>query len=308
MNPVLALIIANIIWGAAAPIFKFSLTNIPPFTLAFIRFFFAALLFLPFVWKFNWRSLNFKNWMEIIIGSFFGISINIAFFFMGLQRAESINAPIIASSGPLFLFLLSVMFLHEKFRKKVLTGLFLSLVGVLFIVASPILFDGRTISDKNAFEGNIMYVIATISAVIMPLVFRNVLRKINVYVVIFIGFIFASITFAPFMIIELQKWNFTDLNSAGIIGIIFGVVFSSAIAYYLFYYGIGKIATQEVGVFTYIDPVIAVLIAIPLLNEYPNLYFFIGSFLVFVGIYISEGRIHYHPFHKLNSQSAKIST
>ena len=47
MNPVIALIIANIIWGAAAPIFKLALTNIPPFTLGFIRFFFAGSILLP---------------------------------------------------------------------------------------------------------------------------------------------------------------------------------------------------------------------------------------------------------------------
>ncbi|PIX68551.1 hypothetical protein COZ40_02690, partial [Candidatus Roizmanbacteria bacterium CG_4_10_14_3_um_filter_39_13] len=49
MNPIVALIIANIIWGAACPIFKFALVNIPPFTIAFIRFFFAGIIFLPLV-------------------------------------------------------------------------------------------------------------------------------------------------------------------------------------------------------------------------------------------------------------------
>ena len=42
MNPILALIITNVIWGAASPIFKLALTNIPPFTLAFIRFFYRC--------------------------------------------------------------------------------------------------------------------------------------------------------------------------------------------------------------------------------------------------------------------------
>ena len=44
MNAILALVIANIIWGAASPIFKYALTDIPPFTLAFIRFFYPWLL------------------------------------------------------------------------------------------------------------------------------------------------------------------------------------------------------------------------------------------------------------------------
>ncbi|QQG44116.1 MAG: DMT family transporter [Candidatus Roizmanbacteria bacterium] len=300
MNPILALIIANIIWGAAAPIFKYSLTNIPPFTLAFLRFFIAALIFLPFIWRFNFRSLNRREWTKTILASFFGITINISFFFMGLQRADSINAPIIASSGPLFLFLLAVFFLHEKIKYRTLFGMFFSLLGVLVIVFLPILVEGKSMG-KSAFEGNVMYIIATLGAVLHPLLLKNELKKLSPYPIIFIGFIFASFTFAPFMFNELQLWSFSSLNSAGITGIIFGALFSSALAYFLFFYGLSKIAAQEVGIFTYIDPVVAILIAIPLVHEYPTLYFLIGSVLVFGGIYISEGRLHYHPFHRLRS-------
>ena len=64
-------------------------------------------------------------------------------------------------------------------------------------------------------------------------------------------------------------------------------------------YGMSKIETQEVGVFTYIDPVIAVLIAMPLLGEYPTPTFFIGSLFVFLGIFIAERRLHWHPFHRI---------
>lgn len=299
MSPILALIIANMIWGAAAPIFKFSLTNIPPFTLAFLRFFLAGFLFLPFILRFNFRSLTKRDWVEILLGSLFGMTINISFFFLGLQKSDSINAPIIASSGPLFLFLLSVIFLHEKLRLRVLGGMFISLLGVLIIIFSPILFDGQNITNNTAFEGNLMFVIATFAGVLMPLILKDVLKRINPFVVIFIGFFVSSFTFLPFMLNELKAWSFTDLNYAGMVGIGYGVIFSSAVAYYLYCYGTSKIAAQEIGVFTYIDPVVAVLVAIPLVHEYPTIYFFLGSILVFGGIYVSEGRIHYHPLHML---------
>src|SRR3990170_6378963 len=118
MNPILALIIANIIWGAASPVFKYALQNIPPFTLAFIRFFFAGIILLPFIKNLSIK-LSGKEWVELVLGAIFGISINITFFFWGLQRSESINAPVIASSGPVFLFFLSIIFLKEKFKPNV---------------------------------------------------------------------------------------------------------------------------------------------------------------------------------------------
>ena len=45
---IIALIVANIIWGAAAPIFKWTLQEVQPFTFTFLRFFFSALVLLPF--------------------------------------------------------------------------------------------------------------------------------------------------------------------------------------------------------------------------------------------------------------------
>lgn len=300
MNPILSLIIANIIWGMAAPIFKYSLTNIPPFTLAFLRFFLASLLFLPFIQMHTIKTISRSDWIKLTIGALTGITLNISFFFLGLLKSESINAPIIASSGPLFLFILAVIFLHEKPKLRVIGGMLLSFLGVLIIVISPILMNGG-IKDIGKVEGNILYIAATASSVIMPIILKDLFKRINPYMIAFLTFLIASSTFLPFMINEFNNWSFADLRLPGIIGILFGVLFSSGLAYYLYYYGLGKIPAQEIGVFTYIDPVIAVIIAIPLLGEYPDIFFFLGSAFVFGGIYISERRIHYHPIHKIKN-------
>lgn len=302
MNPILALIIANIIWGAASPIFKFSLENIPPFTLAFARFSIAALLLLPFMKNFRVHSLSYKDWIEIILGSFFGITINISFFFLGLRLTQSINAPIISSAGPVFIYIASILFLKEKARRKVFFGMMIALVGVLAIILSPVLFDGKTFA-LGELEGNVFLVLATFGAILHPILYKNVLKKVDSAKITCLGFIIGAVSFLPMMTNELQHWSFGQLDYRGLIGIIFGALFSSALAYGLFNFGLSKIQAEEVGLFTYIDPVIAVLIAIPLLHEYPNAYFFLGSLLVFGGIFIAEERIHWHPFYKLKNHA-----
>ncbi len=297
MNPILALIIANIIWGAASPVFKFALENIPPFTLAFIRFFFAGLILIPFAMRHR-QKINLQNFVHILWIGFFGITINIAFFFLGLQKTESINVPVIASSGPLFIYLFSLIFLRERPKLKIAVGMLAGLAGVLVIILSPVLMDGKTIS-LGEIEGNLFILLATFGTVFQTVFSKNLLKKVNPYLVSVISFLFGSLTFLPLALKELNTWSFNQLNFQGWIGIIFGVFFSSALAYFLYYYGISKLTAQEVGLFTYIDPVVAVLIAAPLLGEIPSLYYVIGSTLVFGGIYLAEGRIHWHPFHKL---------
>jgi len=298
MNPILALIIANIIWGAAPPIFKFALENIPPFTLGFLRFFIPALLLLPFIRNFKVRDISPKDWLELILGSFFGITINIAFFFLALQKTQSINAPIIASSGQVFLYILSIIFLKEKAKLKVFAGMMCALIGVVFIILSPVLFEGKSFS-LGEFTGNLFLVISTFGAVLHPLLYKNILKKMDTMVVTCLSFFIGSIAFLPMVVGELQSWNVMMLDFRGIVGILFGAFLSSLAAYSLYNYGLSKISTEEIGLFTYIDPIVTVLIAAPLLHEYPTVHFFLGAILVFGGIFIAEGRIHWHPFHKI---------
>ena len=301
MNPILALIIANIIWGMASPIFKFALTNVPPFTLAFIRFFFAGLIFLPIALN-KWQKLSARQWLEILLVGFFGITINISFFFLGLVKTESINVPVIASSGPVFIYILSIIFLKEKPKLKVLTGMMVALIGVLLIILSPLILGGRKFVI-GAVEGNLFILLATFGSVLQTIFGRDVLKKINAVQVAAITFLFGSLTFIPFIPKEFVNWDISFLNIAGWTGIIFGVFFSSALAYFLFYYGISRLKAQEVGIFTYIDPLAAIVVAAPLLHEYPNLFYIFGGLLIFWGIYFAEGRIHWHPFHKIKSRS-----
>jgi len=297
MNPILALIITNIIWGGASPIFKFALQNIPPFTLAFIRFFFAGLIFLPLAFK-NFQKISARQWFEVFLVGFFGVFINITFFFLGLKKTESINVPIIASSGPVFIYFFSILFLKEKPKLKVFLGMMTALFGVLLIILSPILLDGKKMFFGEV-EGNFFIVLATLGSVFQTLFGKDLLKKVNPYFVSAFSFLFSSFLFLFFVPKELANWSFSQLNINGWVGIVYGIFFSSAIAYFLYYYGLSKINAQEVGIFTYIDPIVAVLIAMPLLKEYPTIYYLIGSILVFGGIYLAEGRVHWHPINKL---------
>lgn len=291
---IIALIIANIIWGAASPIFKLALENIPPFTLAFMRFFVAALFLLPLTYK-NLK-IEKADWKNLVLVSIFGITINITFFFWGLQLAPSINAPIISSAAPVFIYLFSIFFLHEKNHPKVFLGTLVSLIGVLTIVIAPLLSK----SMDTQIIGNLFFIIATLGTVLHSVIGKKVLDKYNPFAITFWTFLIGSLTFLPFFIKELVTLHpFETIDERGLLGLFFGILFSSLAAYTLYHWGMKQIEAQEIGVFFYIDPIIAALIAIPLLGEKITGIFLFGSFLVFAGIFIAEGRLHYHPLHKL---------
>ncbi|MBI3379252.1 DMT family transporter [Candidatus Gottesmanbacteria bacterium] len=292
---ILALILANIIWGIGSPIFKLALQNIPPFTLAFFRFFGAMLILFPFTVSNLW--IKKEDWFKLIVLSFFGITVNITFFFLGLKYAPSINAPIIASAGPVFLYLFSIFYLHEKNHPKVLIGTIISLIGVFVIIGQPILKEGL----DGQVLGNLFFLLSALGAVIHAVMMKQINSKYPASVLTFWSFLIGSLTFLPFFILEMTTLHpFNTIDNRGWLGLVFGILLSSLAAYWLFDWGLKKIAAQEVGLFYYIDPIAAAVIAIPLLGETISLLFVTGSILVFGGIFIAEGRLHYHPLHKLS--------
>jgi drug/metabolite transporter (DMT)-like permease len=295
-SAILALIIANVVWGAASPIFKLALENIPPFTLAFLRFYFATIILFPFAVKNLW--IDKKTIIPLVLMSLSGITANVSFFFLGLEKAPSINAPIIASSGPVFLYIISMFILMEKPQKKLLAGILVSFLGVLFIVIQPVLANGV----NGEILGNIFFVIATLGAVGQVIFAKKISTRYSTLTLTFWSFFISALTFFPLYYREMVTLQpLLRLDWRGIMGIIFGILFSSVLAYTLYVWGLKKITAQEIGLFTYIDPLAATIIAIPLLGEHITPVFILGSFFVFAGIFIAEGRINYHPLHKLRN-------
>ncbi len=288
---VLALIIANMIWGAAPPIFKWALQDIGPFTLAFLRFGLAALIILPFSIKH--LKVERSDIFQVFLLGFFGVAFNISFFFLGLEFAPSINASIIASAGPIFLILFSSIFLHEKVKSKLIVGSLIGLIGVLIIMFEPIF----TAQPNLNLLGNLFFFLALMGGLGHTLIGRSLTKKYEALGMTFWSFLIGTVCFLPLAYNEVANNAIPEFTTPAVVGILFGAVLSSAVAYFLFFWALKYMQAAETGVFVYIDPIVTVIIALPLLGEKPDAFYFIGAIFVFIGIYIAEGRIQYHPLH-----------
>lgn len=293
---IIALIIANIIWGAASPIFKWSLENIQPFTLAYLRFLLGAVVLLPFCR--NLFQIERHDIGKLFLLTITGITLAIGTYFLGIQRTTSINVPIINSCAPMFLVLFAWIFLRERPKSKMMIGLVTALLGILIIIFQPLLQKGL---DGNVF-GNILILVSTLIGIVGTVVTKEIIKKYDPIVLTFWSFLIATVSFLPLFLYEaLYHASMQSLTLQGFTGIFYGGLFSSALAYILFNFALKNVSASETGLFTYIDPLAAVVIAIPLLGEIPQPLYILGTIFVFAGIYIAEGRIPYHPFHKLKN-------
>lgn len=295
---VIALILANIIWGASLPIYKWTLEVVPPFAFAFLRFFLGAIILIPFVFK------NFKferqDLPKLIFVSIISITFQIPLLLFGLKLAPSINAPIIISSGPIILLGASIIFFKEKISTRLLAGTLISLLGVLILIFNPALETGFS----GGVLGNFFIFLATICSVIQALVIKKILKRNNPLITVFLTFLIGSALLLPAVLIEYNSVGVFLLNTQAILGIVYAVVFASVLAHFFFFIGLKNIKVSETGIFTYVDPIATILIAIPLLHEVITKSYIIAAILVFSGIYVAKGRINYHPLQLLKKDAS----
>ncbi len=289
---IFALAGACTIWGAASPIFKWSMQEIPPYTLAFLRFMLAALFILPFIYK--RIAIKQEDFSKLLTLAAVGITLHIALYFVGLQLTSSINVPIISAIMPILLIIGSVWYLKEKLKKRFIFGASISVIGILIIIIEPLLVTG----PDGSIPGNFLILLSVLFGVVYTLLLKKYALPYPALTVVFWTFLLGGLLFLPSFITELIIVQpFANFDQKAIIGVGFGAIFSSAIAYFLYAFGLKYLTASEAGIFIYLEPIITVMVAVPLLHEVIHPTYIVGSIVVFAGLFIAEVHRHHHHNH-----------
>lgn len=290
----IALIAAASIWGATAAIMKLTLQTVPPFTLALIRFGTAAILLYPFVHRH--LSIAIKDIPSVFFAGTIGIGIHIAFFFWGLKLTTALNAGIIVASLPLFTLLFAHFFLNEKVKKNFIAASLFGILGIGLIIGKDLGTNGLSLSPI----GDVLIFLSMLTFVFYETVTKRLFSLYKPAVITWYSFVVGSFFFFPFALYEnltMTGWT-TGISIEVLLGILYGIFFSSIGAYNLWEWGLSKVSESRVGFFFYLDPVVATVAAVVLLGEQITTAFVLGSILIFFGLFLAEGHLPYHHLAK----------
>lgn len=292
------LLINTVCWGALLPIAKWGLHDTSPFRYLFYRFFVATLLSIPILWHyFPLIKQPFKAIRTIISLELIGTSLALSVLYVGLQYTTSIEANLIGTTAPILLTLGGVYFLKEKEEKRELWGLFMAIIGTLLLVISPILAMFSP-SMGGLLKGNVLILLHTLATVIYFLKAKSAFKHIPKLFVSSVSFIVGLVTFlilslieASFSLSALQTSIIHDFTSVRVIVVVaFAAVFGSLIGLTAYIKGQAGIEASEAGLFTYLQPVISIPLALLLLGERISRFEIAAMFLILIGVWIAEHR------------------
>ena len=134
----LAIIIAIISVSTASLFIRFAQQEAPSLVIAALRLTIASLLLAPIAIIRHKKELLSLSKKELLLGllSGFFLALHFATWITSLEYTSVASSVVLVSTGPLWVALLSPVFLHESLSKKVFWGMLLAVSGGFFIALS----------------------------------------------------------------------------------------------------------------------------------------------------------------------------
>ncbi len=294
----LALFGSVFIWGIHPIISKLSFHYVTPIQLLTYRYFIAAPLSLPILFYYhfiNKLSLPLKQ-LFTIIGIEFLMSLGLLLYYLGLNLTTATEASIISLLGPVFTTIAGIIFLHEHEEKHEWLGLLIALVGSIIIIIEPIITN-HSLQAEFSLLGNSLILIHVIRGALTSILVKKHFKHIPKLYATALG---TWISLALMLLLAYLSHQSPDLAHLALPSVsttaIYMAIFGTYVAFTLHLQGLNLIEASEASLFSYLEPLIVIPLALVVLQESFSWPAVIGIPLILLGLILAESR---HP-HSLN--------
>lgn len=223
-----------------------------------------------------------KKYLKILLVSGAFIGLNWVLLFESYRYTSVAVATLCYYMAPIFVMLASPVLLKEKLTVKKTICVIVALIGMVFV--SGVLDGG--ISGISELKG-ILFGLGAAALYASVIMMNQGLREVPTYDKTIMQLGAAALILLPYILIveDLSAVTLTPLIVVMLI--IVGVV-HTGIAYALYFGSMNGLKAQTVALFSYIDPIVAIILSAMFLKEPMTVYSIIGAVLVLGATMISE--------------------
>jgi len=277
-----ALLVVNILFGINMSVSKDLLNGVvSPVGLSTLRFLAGTVAFWMFA-LIKREHVSKKDLLILLVGASFGLLGNQVFFLQGLSRTSTIDASIIATTVPILTMILSALILKEPISWLKAIGVLVGASGAVFLVYSAQqgeLKSGDMIGDLLCFG-------SALSFSLFLVITKPVMQRYSSLTVMKWMFLFATLLMLPFSINDISSVNYSGMELRNLLSFGFVIIFATVIPYLLIPVGQKTLRPTTQAMYNYVQPIVAVAIAIIAgTNTFTVTKAFAAS-LVFIGVYI----------------------
>ncbi len=285
-----ALVVATLIWGATFTIIKGALHDVSPLVFISLRFTFAAIILLPFLFR------EIKNITKPVL--FGGILLGLFYFLgfstqtIGLSYTSATKSGFITGSFVIFTPILQVIFEKKLPSMGTLFGIVLAIVGLIFLSSKGTSLLSVFSEMGESFNLGDFFTLLCAFFFSLYVVYLDIVSKkydykplvfLQIAVTGICGILFTGIL--SFSGLENPRIEFTA-------NLLFAVCYTAILATIVTTIIMTKyqklIVPARAGIIYAFEPIFSAIVAFFVLREKISNFGFIGGALIFSGLLVSE--------------------
>ncbi len=278
--PVVAMLAAVSLWGPSFVVTKVALREVPPFTIAFLRFLVAWCVLYPLWWFSSERTgLSTNSRRHLLLGGLVGVASYFILENLGVQLTTAGDAALLMAAIPVICLLTEAVWFRQAIPWRRGLGIIMSILGVFLVIG-----QAPALGDQGRLLGDVLVIAAALCWAVYSLLGRT-LNQYPKLTVVTHQTMYGTLMLSPFALSEFARWQ--GLSWITGLSIIYLGLMCSAITYLLYNYALKALAASQVSTFLNLVPLIGVIAATLLLGEQIQLIQILGGGIILVGVFLS---------------------
>lgn len=259
--------------------------TVPPTQLAFLRWFGASLVIVPFAWRqvrADAAELR-RRWVSVVVLSVTGVAIFNSFVYHGLTTTTVVNGVLLQSVCPVLIVALTFLAHREAPHAAQLVGLVVSLVGVWLVVSRGQVFGG---AGWSASVGD-AWILAAVASYAVYTVALRTKPAVHPLSLLAVTFVIGALCIAPFAVVELVGGHPMPRTAGAAAAVCYVALIPSIVSYFCFNRGVELAGGARAGQFIHLMPVFGAAMAYVFVGERLAWYHLVGAAVIACGIWLA---------------------
>jgi drug/metabolite transporter (DMT)-like permease len=260
---------------------RFALREFPPMQLTAVRSAVAAAILVA-IWLGRPRpSLSRGDVFSLALLGIFGITLNQLLFAFGVQRTSVAHASLLSAMAPIMVLLIASLIGQERITVRKLAGMLIAVAGVAILQMDP---GKHTIAT---LAGDVIILLSALAIALYSVLGKRVTARHDIVTVNAVSFLAGFIALAP-LLLPPRGFSYAAVSAAGWLSLLYMAVFPSVLGYLIYCYALTYMPASRVSAFAYLQPLLATILAVPILGEPVTGTLAGGGALVLAGVYVTE--------------------
>ena len=276
--------VAAVLFGSSVVAVRVAVQEVPPLSLAVLRFGQGGLL-LVFVLllvgtrdllRVRWRDLPLLLLLGAVLFAVFPVSFNAS-----LRLIEASRGALILATIPLWSALLARITRSERLAPRQLVGVLISLGGVGLALAERGL--GRQ-GGLGGLTGDALMLVTALCGATYAVLAQRAFARYGALTVTAYAMVLGTLLLLPAALGEGLVEVLPKLDQQTVALLVFLGVFGGAFGFYLWTFALTRLTPTQVAVYINLNPLVAMVLAAALLGERLTIVFAAGFGAVLLGV------------------------